>query len=148
MALPTKTTSTGTTPTTVVYQPLGGPMGRIVLIVAAAFVMMLAGAATQSLVTATSDTRRELVAQPNATVVDANTRSVSTEPIQPLGARLGPSAARECGLACTEEIAALWRAHAEPGADLDAIDRAFSAAVRAAIDTIEQIIVDVARALP
>lgn len=147
MALPTKTSTTGTTPTTVVYQPLGGSAGRVVLAIVAALVLLLAGAAIQALATSTSNTRRELVAQPPAAVTDAITHPVPTEPVQPLGAPPDRSTSRECGLACTEEIAALWRAHAEPGADHAAIDRSFHAAVRTALNAIEQAAVDSASAL-
>jgi hypothetical protein len=146
MALPKTTTSTGATSTTVVYQPLGGQRRRIVLVGAVAFVIVLALAATQSLVPTTSDTRRARATQP-ISIASPTTPQLRSEPIQPLDAPL-VEGEYGCGLACTEEMATLWRSRAQPNADLDAIDQAFGASVRTALNTIEKAVVDAARALP
>jgi hypothetical protein len=130
------------------FQPLGGQRGRIVLTVFAGCVMILALVAIQSVNTAPSDTRRERAGKPAATVIAASTSRVATESIQPFGATLSQDESYRCGLACTEEVAAWWRARTEPDADLDAIDRAFSATVRTALNNIEQALVDAAGALP
>jgi hypothetical protein len=148
MALPTKSTAAGSTPTTVVYQPLGGGRRRIVLIAIATTVALLVLALTQSLVTTTPDTRGDPAGQPIVNASAVTPFQVPTEPTQPLGVPLGPSESLLCGLACTDEMAALWRARTEPNADVEAIARAFRETVRTTLDTIGQAVVDAARSIP
>jgi hypothetical protein len=143
MAIPTNTKATGPTSTTIVYQPLGGPNRRIALVACAVGFVLLTLAAVRPLVTAASNTSQEhSAAQPTGPAMAATVRPDASEPIQPLDAVLG----HDCGLACTDEIAALWRARTVPGADLNSIDEAFSVFIRSVLEMVQRAVVDAASA--